>query len=226
MRSLAPDGDRGEFRIATSEAWRAVQQRLVALHQALLDRDPVAPADFAECALPLLHSDMRSRHSGIDADLITEACDEAVLDLCQHPERWDPERGANLRTYLSMAATGDIRNALKAAGRRGKVEIPRGPADVLKVLDSVELSKSGRNITAEAVMSEDEVGAVLVRYAHLVPEQDEREVLKLMIMGERDEAVFSVAMRISDLPELEKRRRVKQMKDRIKKRFQRALDES
>jgi hypothetical protein len=43
-----------------------------------------------------------------------------------------------------------------------------------------------------------------------------------MLLGFRDEADFSIALGIADQPETERRRVIKQTKDRIKKRIQRA----
>lgn len=179
---------------------------------AIRARDSTATARFAECALPLLLADMRVRHRRIGEEAIFDACAEAILGLCEAPDRWLPEK-ASLRTFLWMSATGDLKNELGRASLRAQRE---------KVIDPVEIAQLRRNITAEAEIFEGDKNDVVSRYEHLLADAGDREVFRLMVSGERAETAYVVALGISLLPAIERKRRVKQAKDRVKKRLQRA----
>lgn len=178
----------------------------------MLEGDPIATAQFAELAFPLLLSDMRARHRGVGDEEVFDACADAVLTICRVPERWEPAK-SKLRTFLWMVATGDLRNELERRKPQQAFE---------RVMDPVELAEFRRNIPAEAEISEGDMNALVGQYEHLLADDGDRAVFRLMAVGERDETQYSVVLGVSLLPAPERKQRVKQAKDRIKKRLQRA----
>jgi hypothetical protein len=114
-----------------------------------------------------------------------------------------------------MAAERDLRNLLAREGRRSSVAI-----------DCVELRDLPRNNEVEdamdAMVDAEEAAELERKIVRLVAEPAERRVLALMRDGVRATAPYAEALGLSALPQAEQRRRVKQAKDRLKKRLARS----
>jgi RNA polymerase sigma-70 factor (ECF subfamily) len=117
-----------------------------------------------------------------------------------------------------MDADGDARNALERAKRRAGRELS---------LEAVELSPSARNslVKDEADPADWLASEEDRRVARASVEKhfagSDREVVWLMFEHERRTSVFASVLGIEDLPELEQRREVKRVKDRLKARLKR-----
>jgi hypothetical protein len=186
-----------------------------------VERDPVAPDDIAVTFLEPLMGWLANRNPSLHPDLIAEAAGEAIVTLIRNPAAYDPERG-ELEAYLRMSAQGDLRNILNRESRyragRTSLEVVEHSADAGNYL--------GREDDPSLPMQIEEQ---LAELAHAIPPsvregltEPEARVLELMLRGERKMDVFAEAYGVADRPREERRRVVKQVKDRLKKRLERA----
>jgi RNA polymerase sigma factor (sigma-70 family) len=194
------------------------------VHRRLMERDPTAPADLASALLePLIHW-LAETNPRVDPDLLCEAADEAVLALIHHPSSYKPEKGLALERYLRMSAQGDLRNLL----RRDRPHQKRVPWEV------VELSEEHGNYLGQ----EDDPSLPLVleeerqRLQAVIPgsvreglSEGELRALDLLQQQERRTAAYAEALGITERPTEEQKKIVKQVKDKLSKRLERAKGE-
>lgn len=191
------------------------------LHQRLLQGDPLAPAELVETFMEELVRRLRARARPLrDDDLILDASTDTLLAYAQQPTKFDPAK-SSLLTYLTMSAYGDLLNMLAREYRKKKREIP---------LEDVEHSLSvGNNMVEEA---EDEVlerygistiekALLLRRVVEEFPDPVDRQLLNLMLSGERKTTAYSAVLGIQDSDRGEQKQIVKRHKDRLTKRLQR-----
>ena len=191
------------------------QAPLSDLYQRLLAGDPTAPAELAEAVMPSLHRMLQRKFADVDPELIADAVTDAVMALILRPDAYDPHRGG-FEGYLLMSAQGDLLNSLARQRRRSQREVS---------VDSVEhLAPDPETQMEDSIGSGDDTGDLVPDTVfHLLPGPIDRQVLQLMMDGERRTHVFARVLQVSDRPESEQRRIVKRHKDRIKKKLQRFL---
>ncbi|MFN8634254.1 MAG: hypothetical protein U0893_10390 [Chloroflexota bacterium] len=197
-----------------ADSWSRRDDRL--LHARLLDRDPAAPAELAERFLPPLVAWLHRAFRKDDPLLLETIAVDLILSLGERPEQYDPDR-LPLTSYLHMAARGDVRNARE----REQTQFRK-----LARLDDVELSPSGRNTLrehasdpADAVADAhggERVDALLDQFVGL-----DREVVELIVDGERRTERYAEVLGIQGQPWDEQLREVKRAKDRLKGRMKR-----
>ncbi|MBX6771848.1 MAG: sigma-70 family RNA polymerase sigma factor [Chloroflexi bacterium] len=184
----------------------------------LCQGDPVASSDFAEVYLPRLSRWLAQCYPHVPEDLRATAADDTIVALIKNPFQYRPEL-QTLEAYLHLSARGDLKNLLRHEQRHALRSIP---------LEDVELSgDSGKylgDVTSdpsrqveEGEMIEQVLPSVIAALT-----AEERVVLELMAQGERRTQVFAEALGIDGLSPADQRRRVKQLKDRLKKRLERA----
>lgn len=185
------------------------------LHARLMACDPVAPAELAERYLDDLARWANRLYGYQDAHLVQTCAIDAVLELVQHAERYDPTQ-SSLAAYLRMSVRGDILNALSSERRRHRH------------LDAVEVSERARNLPdehspdpAELVVNSDTLSEELRALLDETFNAIERRVVQLMMEGERRTAVYAGILGLTELSDTERARTVKQVKDRLQKRLQR-----
>lgn len=196
-----------------------------ALHQRLLDGDPVASSDLAVAYLDWLAAWLARTNPRDERHLCDTAAEDAILGLSKRPAAYDPER-LGLEAYLRMAATRDLQN-LRSRERRHS----RHRAD----LDAVELSPdAGKYLWDEAgdpariverreeAMANETVLAPRLAAAREGLSEAEAWALELLRQGERKTAPYAAALGITHLPLAEQRQQVKRVKDKLKKRLERA----
>ncbi len=195
---------------------------VAAIHERLLDRDPTAPAELVERYLVPLVRRLRRRQPEVHDDtLLDDAVTDALLDYIEHPDRYDPSKRV-LLGYLTMAANGDLLNALEKERRRRRRE---------SSLDRVEETRGDRNETiadtnAAAEMERVEqdrarVAAMEEAVRSVVPDPRDRRLMRLMLEGERTTAVYARVLGIEHQDRTLQTRDVKRHKDRLKKRLAR-----
>lgn len=193
------------------------------IHQRLLEGDPTAPADLVELSGPVLCRHLRSKYRVAD-ELIDEAVLDALFNLLNRPETYQPAKG-KLSSYLVRSADFDLRNILQKERRQ------RPPSTVS--LDAVA-DDDGDGNTPLVDRIEDKsidvnhwiggVDPVLLRtIREQLPAPADREVLRLMAEGERKTAAFAEVLGVTALDIEGQRRSVKQAKDRITMRLKREL---
>jgi RNA polymerase sigma-70 factor (ECF subfamily) len=186
----------------------------LALHLRLLAGDPLAPLETIESWLPELEKHLGLRYPTVasaDDHFITTAAIDALLDYTTHPERYNPER-SSLGSYLRMAATGDLINALRSDRTQRREATSIHP---------VENLLRARNSDIEAVIENVDASAVMQKVLEAFPEPIDRGMLSLILQGERSTGPYARLLGIEHLPVSEQRAAVKRHKDRIAKRLER-----
>jgi hypothetical protein len=192
-----------------------------AIHARLCEDDPVAPSDLAIAYLDVLTHWLVTTHPRVDPHLCGQAAEDAILALIKNPHSFKSDKSP-LDAYLRMSARADLRNAL---GRE------RRHSDRREQLEVVELFGLGGNPGQEddpARIVEREVDDLDARGRAILPEiiqafsGEEQRVFELMLAGERRTSAYARMLGLADLPELDQRIAVKRVKDRIKRRLQRA----
>lgn len=180
------------------------------LHDRLRRRDPGAADELAQTYLGPLARGMIRSFPRVDPHLCEQAAEDAILGLIGRPASYDPARG-ELGAYLRMSACGDLLNTLKRQRHRSRARraaqcalMPHVPQDGRDERDAV------RTLLAELPSL---VGAFT---------REDMDVLALLARGERSTREFAVILGALHLSEGEQRREVKRVKDRIKRRLQRA----
>ena len=190
------------------------QAALLRLHNRLLARDPVATEEIFSLVAPELEKHLRIRFPslapGVDPDIYLSAVFDALTDYFKNPEKYDPAK-SGLMTYLRLACRGDMQNLLRKESRHTSGRTS---------LESVEFSLSDGNDAYETVADTLDSQRLIADLTRGMT-ADERAVFTLMTEGERSTQAAAEAMNIGHLSPGERAKRVKRVKDRIKKRIQR-----
>jgi RNA polymerase sigma-70 factor, ECF subfamily len=186
--------------------------------------DPRASAEVAEAFLLPLVRILRSLFPHVpDPHLIETAAEDAVIHYLKCPERFDPARGS-LLGYLCLDATGDLKNFLH--GRQKNVALHEPLAEYL--LSADKAGNASANASANSLGDPEArllaAESALVRRAfEAVTHPLDRELVELMIDGERRTEVYAEVPGVEDRPPREQAATVKRHKDRLRKLLRRAL---
>jgi|SRR3990172_6665826 len=188
------------------------------LHQRLRQGDPAAPSEVILAYLEPLNRRLRQRFPWVqDETLIQDATTDALFQYVQSPERFDPTK-SSLSSYLTMAARGDLLNALARERRRSARQVPlETVAEAALAGNTLEEDESPGSAEEDRMAASQFMHHVLQQ----VPDPQDRELLKLMLAGERKTIRYAGLLQIEHRSEAEQRRIVKRHKDRLKKRLQR-----
>jgi DNA-directed RNA polymerase specialized sigma24 family protein len=192
------------------------------LHARLVVQDATAPADVCAAYVEPLEEWLIERNGGIDEHLCRTAAADAILDYVQNPHRYDPSK-SDLASYLRMAAQRDLYNLLRGERSRRRGQIP-WPAVELG-LEEGNIQGREEGPLAELERGEEQAGWLdFLRRVRERLSPPEREVLDLLLDGERDTCAYAAVLGLADWPREEQEREVKRVKDRIKKRLEREPD--
>jgi hypothetical protein len=184
-------------------------------HQRLLAQDdPTAFAELAEWLyVPLVQATRMRAGAGADPALVEEAVGQALLDYNEAPERYDPTR-ATLQSYLTMVAYRDYQNARAKESRRTSHQVSM--ADQL-------ISEQGgmADQSIEAFLAHTHTEELWKAVEAAFPDPVERQIVELLIDRVRAPEPYAQLLGISDLPDSERQRQIKRVKDRITKRLRR-----
>ncbi|HEU0052284.1 MAG TPA: hypothetical protein VFQ39_03860, partial [Longimicrobium sp.] len=190
------------------------------LHARLVEGDPIASVEVFDRYLTWLieRLSMRGRFRRLATgrpEVIRDAATDAIFAYVERPGSYSPARGT-LRSFLAMSARGDLLNALAKERRIREREESYD--------QNVELGEFAGNIPSEEVRADHRLRAAEIwsRIREVVPDPVEQAVVRLMLDGERSRDEFARILGITTLPDDERNREVDRMKDRIKKRLQRA----
>lgn len=188
------------------------------VHQRLLEGDPTAPSEVILAYLGLLTRRLRQRFPDVrDETIVQDAATDALIQYVQSPRRFDPAK-SGLASYLTMAARGDLLNALARERRRAARQVP------LEAVAEAALPGNTLGEDESAGSAEEDRMAASQLMHHVlqqVTDPRDREMLKLMLDGERKTTCYAGLLQIEDCSKAEQRRIVKRHKDRLKKRLQR-----
>jgi len=188
------------------------------LHQLLIAGDVIAPARIAESFMPLVLARVKRCFPSLgDPHLVDTAVEDALISYFGRPAQYQPDKG-NLLAYLTMSAIGDLKNMLRKHERESSdaqgVELGDRPAEHPMEMYGDVASED------EAVL---EPAPVWNHLMGLLPDAKDRELLALLIEGERSTGKFAAVLGVSDLPPKQAAAIVKRHKDRIKKRITRHI---
>lgn len=186
----------------------------------LADGDPVAPADLAAAYLGPLIAWLQAHNPRVPEENSVTAAGSAIVDLIKRPTIYQPER-QSLEVFLRIAASGDLKNLLRAERRHATRR-----ADWEEIELSPKLGKYLQDWSSDPAQLIEDAEARAERQAAeesmlegLTPA--ERQVWALMREGERRTPPFAAVLELLDRPAAEQARAVKQVKDRLKKRLER-----
>ncbi len=190
------------------------------LHRRLLERDPVAPADFAVAFLNPLIAWLQTTNSGVDPMACEEAAGEAIVGFLNNPTKYDPQR-LGVEAFLRMAAQRDLQNLLRKERRHQK---NRRDWNVVE-----QASEEGKYLRRE-----DDPSLPLqieeARQRQTPPDAVWQQLTDVERLCSGTDATGGAAhIRCSPsssasriCPPREQKREVKRVKDRLKKRMERA----
>lgn len=184
-------------------------------HRRLLDpNDLTAPSDFADWIYADLVHRVRTRVApGADPALVEEAAGNALLKYIDSPHRYDPN-ASGLRGYLTMAAYRDYLNESAKEQRRAALPLAMTEdAPEREVADPVQ--------DIERLMGQIEIEPLLEAIDEAFPDPIDRQVVALLLDGERRYGAYAEVLQITHLPADARDAEVKRAKDRIAKRLRR-----
>lgn len=188
------------------------------LHRRLIERDPVAPADFAAAFLQPLIAWLQITHAGVDPMLCQEAAGEAIVSFLKNLPKYDPQR-LGVEAFLRMAAQRDLRNLLRKERRHQQNHRDWNVVEQA----SADGKYLGRDDDPSLPLQIEEA-----RQRQALPDavwqqltDVEQRCWEQMQKGERRNSVFAVILGVTHLSEDQQRREVKRVKDRLKKRKER-----
>ena len=172
---------------------------------------PTAREEIAARFLPLLMQFLARTFPRTAPELRDDAADRALIDFLRSPSRFDPTR-SGLGAYLRLTARGDLLNLLEAE-RRARRGIPLGlvaePADYRNMMRDEEITWDDPRLATELRAFD----------------ADEQTTFELMLKGTRETAAFAVRLGLAHLSAEEQTVAVKRLKDRVKKRLVRAVED-
>jgi hypothetical protein len=182
--------------------------------------DPRVSAEVAEAFLLPLVRILRSLFPHVpDPHLIETAAGDAIIHYLKRPEKFDPARGS-LLAYLCLDATGDLKNFLH--GRRKNVALHEPLAEYLLPADEAANAPANSSGDPEARLLAAE-SALVRRAFEAVTDPLDRELVELMMDGERRTEAYAEVFGVEGRPPREQAATVKRHKDRLRKLLRRAL---
>lgn len=178
------------------------------IHTRMLASDPIAPAELADEAMPLLEKHLQIAFRSRDEGLTCDAAIDAVISYIKNPAQYDGN-SRSLLGYLKMAAEGDYKNALRKQSRLRSHEQSKDPVEL-------RVFPGNKDQEAEIVAGMD-LGTALARLDSLFSDETDRRIARLVLEEERSTDVFAEVLGISTASDAAKRQTVKRHKDRIKK---------
>lgn len=197
------------------------------IYNRLHNDDPTAFAELYEAAAPRLETYLISRFPNLPRDDLHDVIVDLFLALQERPEQYDPAK-LSLFAYLRMAARRDALNRIERLKRQS-------PHSALSLDEWDEERVEDQDITRNILQEEDDVFADSLRapgrftfedvlvWLRLQPQEE--EVLRLMVEGVRQTERYAQAIGLSESDPAAQQHEVKKMKDRLKKRVRRILDE-
>jgi hypothetical protein len=190
----------------------------LAVHHHLMDADPAATRDLIHLYLEPLLDHINGRFPAVAAELRQQAVHDALLALCHNPHSYDPTRDPDLFRYLRRSAEGDLFNALRTERSRRRREILVGLVEDRPTDGNGEEDDPPHRMMAEE--HQRWLRELFDRLEATLPAAD-RCVLRLLRQGESRTDVFAEALGAGHLCLEDRRRAVKQAKDRVKKHLRR-----
>ena len=212
------------------------------LHRRLLEKDSYAPSEVCTRFAEPLFAFLMSLDGRADEQACMSAVSDALMGYVQRPETFDPER-LDLSAFLRMRGWRprscrraapperlDLSAFLRMAARRDLSNLARAEAKHHRGRDAdfrVEDAGVGGNhfeddpAAASVRGEEQEAARCRIEAVREGCDESERLVLDSMLEGERSTERIAARIGAAHLPEGDRRRAVKRIKDRLEKRIER-----
>ena len=190
------------------------------LHRRLLEGDPVAPSELVESYMRRLVKRVCARAQVPEDDFrAQDAVTDTLLEYAQQPTKYCPAK-SSLLTYLAMSAYRDLLNMMATEQRRSNREFSLEVVEH-RSLDGNNLIESAEDtvLVGEGILTPEERVLLWQRVSEQFPVPTDRQLLSLILNGERRTTVYSAVLGIQDSDHDEQRRVVKRHKDRLTKRL-------
>lgn len=188
-------------------------------HARLIAGDKLVTAEISEVFFPALcESAGRKFHYLTDSHVVIVAAEEALLAYLNHPEKFDPKK-SSLIGYLYLATRLNVIDKLRTSKKNSVGLDPT----------SLEHKVEGQISDPEAMLIAEEEAQfapstpAMRRMFSIVTDPVDREIVKLLMEGERKTEAYAKVMGILDLPLPEQQAMVNQRKDRLKTALRRNL---
>ena len=181
------------------------------LHKRAVSGDTAALEELARHVLKPLTHRLHAAYRRAPADLIWDACVDAILEYGSHPDRFDATRGVPLDRFIQGAAARNLANLLEADARRRERE--------------TQFSRQRLDLISWPTLGAGDEGTRFRRRILALADGSERKALVAWLNGERTPQV-AAALGLSHLPEADQRREVKRFKDRFLRRVSRQVEKS
>ena len=189
------------------------------LHQRLLSgSDLTATSEIAEAFLPAIVRSLAKGYPRLpDPHLIHTAADDALINLFEHPARFDPARG-DLFAYLRIRARSYLLNSLdQQKGSQNKV------VELDEARTVYEMEAHDETDAETALISREFQAGVMRQLRQVFTDPADLRVVALLIEGVRETQAFAEVLGVADRPIEEQKRLVKQAKDRVNKILERKI---
>jgi hypothetical protein len=178
------------------------------LHNDLVAGSALASEWMATLLLPVLQGRIAPRFPQVDRQIISDGVTDALLSYINEPERFDPDRGVVLISFIARKACWLIRDTMMSEQRRR-----RRDREYFITAKNDERTELWELTETEPVG----VGDFLSRALEILDHETDRAILRLWLRGERKSQLFAKIMNIEQQCEQERRHQVKRAKDRILK---------
>jgi RNA polymerase sigma-70 factor (ECF subfamily) len=195
---------------------------LRALGDALHDRlrrgeDRRVTAEIAEAFLPPLVKALTRKFSTLpDSHQIQMAATDALMAYFRQPEKFDPAR-SSLIAYLYLIARRDLLNFLDREKKFVALDLAAAEYEVTAAISADHPADNPEARLLEAA------SPVVRLMLEKVTDPVDRELVRLMMEGERETSAYAAVLGIEACPLDDQAAIVKKHKDRLKKRLRREL---
>jgi DNA-directed RNA polymerase specialized sigma24 family protein len=179
-----------------------------ALHERVLQGMSVATTEVFEHFMPHLLAAL-CPEMGCTKEEATDCILDAVIDYLERPESYDRNQ-APLRSYLTLASRRNVMDSRRSEKARTRREG--------KFADVVELQARPPNEEMEAAV---ESALALEKLKRSKMKASDVKLLGLILQGESSTLVLARPLGLDRLPADERKRKVKQNRDRVLKRLRR-----
>jgi hypothetical protein len=185
---------------------------LLALRDRLVEGDRTASEELIRHVQEPLVRTLARKFPRSIRDHVIDAATDALLDFCVRPQMFDPSLNVPVFEFLKLAASRNLQNFEKSEKRLKNREIT---AVELFFLENVAGADSVGNSGQEERAID--LFAAKVKLMELLPDETDRRILELRLLGEQKHEVFADVLNVGDRPIAEQQRLVKNAKDRIQK---------
>jgi hypothetical protein len=186
------------------------------IHQRLLRQDRAASGELMEAYVEQVYRRVRRRYPGVsDETLVYDAVVDAMMNYVRRPAQYDPDR-LMLLGYLTMAAAGDLKNALERLQRRPRL-VPIDDVEHRALAWNLEQVQDETSmIESLSARTDPRRQEMLQQLNALFPSARDRELLALVLDRVRETEPYARILEITGWEKQRQRDEVKKHKDRIK----------